>query len=59
VPPEILAKVLAAMTSLSADEAGQRLLAPLAFKGIAAAQDKEWNDIRALDINLLERYGRQ
>jgi phosphonate transport system substrate-binding protein len=47
------------MTSLSADEAGQRLLAPLAFKGIAAAQDKEWNDIRALDINLLERYGRQ
>ena len=59
VPPEILARVLAAMTSLSADEAGQRLLAPLAFKGIAAAQDKEWNDIRALDINLLERYGRQ
>jgi phosphonate transport system substrate-binding protein len=59
VPPEVLAKVLAAMTSLSADEAGQRLLAPLAFKGIAAAQDKEWNDIRALDINLLERYGQQ
>jgi phosphonate transport system substrate-binding protein len=59
VPPEVLAKVLAAMTSLSADETGQRLLAPLAFKGIAAAQDKEWNDIRALDINLLERYGQQ
>ena len=59
VTPEILARVLAAMASLSADETGQRLLAPLAFKGIAAAQDKEWNDIRALDINLLERYGRQ
>jgi phosphonate transport system substrate-binding protein len=59
VPQEILAKVLAAMASLSADETGQRLLAPLAFKGIAAAQDKEWNDIRALDIKLLERYGRQ
>jgi phosphonate transport system substrate-binding protein len=59
VPQEILAKVLAAMASLSADETGQRLLAPLAFKGIAAAQDKEWNDIRALDINLLERYGQQ
>ena len=59
VPPEILARVLAAMASLSADGTGQRLLAPLAFKGIAAAQDKEWNDIRALDINLLERYGRQ
>jgi phosphonate transport system substrate-binding protein len=59
VPQEILAKVLSAMASLSADETGQRLLAPLAFKGIAAAQDKEWNDIRALDINLLERYGQQ
>ena len=59
VAPEILARVMAAMASLAADETGQRLLAPLAFKGIAAAQDKEWNDIRALDINLLERYGRQ
>lgn len=59
VPPEILAKVVAAMASLAADETGQRLLAPLAFKGIAAAQDKEWNDIRALDIELLGHYGRQ
>jgi phosphonate transport system substrate-binding protein len=59
VSPETLAKVLAAMASLGGDEAGQRLLAPLAFKGIAAAQDKEWNDIRALDIDLLERYSRQ
>ena len=59
VSPETLAKVSAAMASLGGDEAGQRLLAPLAFKGIAAAQDKEWNDIRALDIDLLERYSRQ
>ena len=59
VPPEILAKVLGAMESLAGDEAGRRLLAPLAFKGIAAAQDREWNDIRALDIKLLERYSKQ
>ena len=59
VTPEILAKVLAAMTSLGGDETGLRLLAPLAFKGISPAQDKEWNDIRALDIDLLGRYGRQ
>lgn len=58
VPPEVLAKVLAAMISLKDDEVGQRLLAPLAFKGIAPAQDKEWNDIRALDLGLLERYSR-
>jgi phosphonate transport system substrate-binding protein len=59
VPPAILARVLAAMASLSADETGQRLLSPLAFKGIAAAQDKDWNDIRALDITLLKSYGQQ
>ena len=59
VPPLAVSKVLAAMATLAGDENGQRLLAPLAFKGITAAQDKEWSDIRALDINLLERYGRQ
>ena len=59
VPSLAVSKVLAAMTTLAGDENGQRLLAPLAFKGITAAQDKEWSDIRALDINLLERYGRQ
>ena len=59
VAPEVLAKVLAAMQSLSGDETGQGLLAPLAFKGIASAQDREWNDIRALDIKLLERYGKE
>ena len=59
VPPAVVAKVLAAMNSLSGDDTGQRLLAPLAFKGIVAAHDEEWNDIRALDIHLLERYGRQ
>lgn len=59
VSPAVVARVGAAMASLAGDEVGQRLLAPLAFKGIAPAQDKEWSDIRALDINLLERYGRQ
>ena len=58
VTADKLEKVLAAMASLGKDEMGQHLLQPLAFKGIAAAQDKEWNDIRALDIDLLERYGR-
>jgi phosphonate transport system substrate-binding protein len=52
-----LAKVLRAMQSLGQDEAGQRLLLPLAFKGVAAALDPEWNDIRALDLDLLARYG--
>lgn len=59
VAPAALAKVLAAMVSLSGDAPGRELLAPLAFKGLVAAQDKEWNDIRALDINLLQRYSRE
>jgi phosphonate transport system substrate-binding protein len=59
VPPEVINRVLAAMASLANDEAGRHLLAPLAFKGIMAAQNNDWNDIRALDITLLERYGRQ
>jgi phosphonate transport system substrate-binding protein len=59
VTSDVVAKVFAAMASLSSDEIGQRLLAPLAFKGIASAQNPEWNDIRALDINLLERYGKE
>ena len=59
VPPEVLSRVLAAMASLGGDEVGQRLLAPLAFKGVVGAQDQEWNDLRALDIDLLERYGQQ
>ena len=59
VPGERVAKVLAAMVSMASDETGKRLLLPLAFKGLDGAQDKEWNDIRALDIDLLERYSRQ
>ena len=54
-----VAKVLAAMVSMAGDEAGRRFLEPIAFTGLVGAQDKEWNDIRALDIDLLERYSRQ
>ncbi len=59
VSAPVVARVLKAMVSLADDESGRSLLAPLAFKGIVAAQDQEWNDIRALDIELLAHYGRQ
>ena len=59
VAPARVAQVQAAMASLAADPIGQRLLEPLAFKGIVAARDAEWNDIRALDIQLLARYSRE
>lgn len=58
VAPELVARVREAMASLARDDAGRQLLVPLAFKGISAAQDREWNDIRALDIDLLAAYGK-
>ena len=49
---ETVAKVLAAMQSLDQNEAGQKVLEPLSFKGIEAANDKEWDEIRKLRIQL-------
>jgi phosphonate transport system substrate-binding protein len=52
----LLGKITAAMTSLNGDDTGDRLLSPLSFKGFVTAEDKDWDDIRTLDIHLLERY---
>lgn len=60
VPKAVVARVLSAMRSLSEDESGRALLSALSFKnGLDAAQDSDWNDIRLLDIHLLERYTRE
>mgnify|MGYP000961847230 CR=1 FL=1 len=59
VPAETVAKVLAAMRSLAEDEAGRALLKPLAMTGLEPAADADWNDIRALDLRALERYGKE
>ncbi len=45
-------KIRAAMESLDTDEAGRLALQPLSFKGIEAAADKDWNQIRELKLNL-------
>lgn len=47
-----LDKVSTALFSLHGDETGRRLLEPLSFKGIEAGQDKDWDEIRRLDIKL-------
>jgi len=60
VAPAVLARVKAAMIALADDEAGRRLLEPLAMqKGFAAAEDRDWSDIRALDLRQLEKYGKE
>ena len=50
VAPETVDKVLLALASLGKDEAGRKTLAPLSFKGIDAAVDHEWDEIRRLRI---------
>jgi phosphonate transport system substrate-binding protein len=52
VDRRMLTQLLEAMLTLDADESGQRLLAPLSFKGFEAGQDADWDEIRKLGINL-------
>ena len=50
VASETLSKIFAALSSLGNDDAGRKLLAPLNFKAIEAASDREWDEIRHLKI---------
>lgn len=60
VTPAVITRVRAAMVSLAADESGRRLLNLLAMPmGFAAAENADWNDIRALDLRQLEKFSKQ
>jgi phosphonate transport system substrate-binding protein len=48
----VLDKVSTALFAMNSDETGRQLLEPLSFKGIEAGQDKDWDEIRRLKINL-------
>ncbi len=43
-----------AMLEMNTDPEGQKLLKSINFKGMAPAQDAEWDDVRALNIKLLQ-----
>ena len=53
VPHELVVRLQLAMLSLEQDTKGRELLRNLSFKGITAALDSEWDDVRALGIELL------
>ena len=53
LPGEIVRRISDAMLALADSEEGRVLLDALAFNAIENAEDADWNDIRALDINLL------
>ncbi|WP_100753405.1 phosphate/phosphite/phosphonate ABC transporter substrate-binding protein [Vibrio salilacus] len=56
LPPEVSAKIAEAMLTLNDDSEGQALLGRIKFKGIESAQDSDWDDVRALNITLLDKY---
>jgi phosphonate transport system substrate-binding protein len=57
VPADAVDRLREAMVSLGGDEAGQAALGDLGFSGIAPARDAEWDDVRALRIDLLQPEG--
>jgi phosphonate transport system substrate-binding protein len=50
VPAALRDAVLRALTSLSGDDEGRARLAPLKIPAIEAANNADWDDVRALDI---------
>lgn len=53
VSNENVEKILKAMISLSEDSNGNELLKPLTMNGFVSATDQDWNDVRSLEIKLL------
>lgn len=50
VSPKTIAKISEVMLGLGKDEQSRKLLEPLSMKGFVAANDKEWDEIRKLNI---------
>lgn len=55
VPCETVERIRAAMAKLADDPQGAALLEALGFRGLVPAQDADYDDIRRLDIKLLDR----
>ncbi|MGB5735598.1 MAG: phosphate/phosphite/phosphonate ABC transporter substrate-binding protein [Thiohalocapsa sp.] len=52
--PALVARVRDVMLAMSDDPAGRELLAAVGFSGIDGAGDADWDDVRALGIDLLD-----
>lgn len=51
---DIKLSIQSAMVNMSSSEEGQNLLKTINFKGIEAAEDQQWDDVKALNIKLLQ-----
>jgi phosphonate transport system substrate-binding protein len=54
VEEDEVARIGAALIGLADDEQGRLLLAPLRIDGWQRANDSDWDDVRSLDIDLLD-----
>jgi phosphonate transport system substrate-binding protein len=54
IPQPAVAGLAEAMRAMSADPRGRALLEPLDITGFGAAVDGDWDDVRALEIDLLD-----
>ncbi len=55
VDPAVIARIREIMINMKNDPEGRQLLANINFKGIEAGEDKDWDDVRALGIDLLKK----
>ena len=53
VATEAVERVTEAMLAMGKNDDGRALLAPLSMQGFEAAEDADWDDVRALGIDLL------
>ncbi len=54
IAPQAIARLRDAMVAMADDHAGQALLDGIGFAGIEQATDTDWDDVRALQIDLLD-----
>jgi phosphonate transport system substrate-binding protein len=54
VPEAVVARLAEVMFAMSDDAQGRQLLEPLKVQGFEAATDGDWDDVRALEIDLLD-----
>jgi len=59
VPTQVVQRLRQAMLAMDRDPQGIRLLATIRIKGFERGEDRDWDDVRALGIDLLDKLVKQ
>ena len=54
VDPAVIKRLKKALVGMNTDPQGQALLKTVSFSGMESAEDQDWNDVRELNITLLQ-----